>query len=192
MTDTADFTEKAMLDRLFLQARSHNAWSDRPVDDETVRLLYELTRWGPTTANSNPGRFVFVRSAAAKARLLPHINPGNVAKVAAAPCTVVIAGDTRFHELFPKLFRARDMRASFEGQQELIEDTLARSSTLQGAYMMMAARALGLDCGPMSGFDKAGLDAEFFPDGRWRSNFLCNLGYGDAQGLFVRNPRLHL
>lgn len=179
-----------MMDRLFLQARSHNAWTDRPVEDRTVRALYDLARWGPTAANGNPGRFVFVRSAAAKQRLLPHVNPGNVDKVAAAPCTVIIAGDTRFHELFPKLFPARDMRAAFEGKPALIEETVARSSTLQGAYLMIAARLLGLDCGPMSGFDKAGLDAEFFPDGRWRSNFLCNIGYGDAQGLFPRNSRL--
>lgn len=190
MTVTADPLDAAMMDRLFLQARSHNAWTDRRVDDPTVRALYDLARWGPTAANGNPGRFVFVRSAAAKQRLLPHVNPGNVDKVAAAPCTVIIAGDTRFHELFPKLFPARDMRAAFEGKPALIEETVARSSTLQGAYLMIAARLLGLDCGPMSGFDKAGLDAEFFPDGRWRSNFLCNIGYGDAQGLFPRNPRL--
>jgi len=190
MTVTADPLDAAMMDRLFLQARSHNAWTDRRVDDRTVRALYDLARWGPTAANGNPGRFVFVRSAAAKQRLLPHVNPGNVDKVTAAPCTVIIAGDTRFHELFPKLFPARDMRAAFEGKPALIEETVARSSTLQGAYLMIAARLLGLDCGPMSGFDKAGLDAEFFPDGRWRSNFLCNIGYGDAQGLFPRNPRL--
>ncbi|AOR80425.1 malonic semialdehyde reductase [Novosphingobium resinovorum] len=195
MTVTADPLDAAPLDaatmdRLFLQARSHNAWTDRRVDDRTVRALYDLARWGPTAANGNPGRFVFVRSAAAKQRLLPHVNPGNVDKVATAPCTVIIAGDTRFHELFPKLFPARDMRAAFEGKPALIEETVARSSTLQGAYLMIAARLLGLDCGPMSGFDKAGLDAEFFPDGRWRSNFLCNIGYGDAQGLFPRNPRL--
>jgi 3-hydroxypropanoate dehydrogenase len=190
MTVTADPLDAAMMDRLFLQARSHNAWTDRRVDDRTVRALYDMARWGPTAANGNPGRFVFVRSAAAKQRLLPHVNPGNVDKVAAAPCTVIIAGDTRFHELFPKLFPARDMRAAFEGKPALIEETVARSSTLQGAYLMIAARLLGLDCGPMSGFDKAGLDAEFFPDGRWRSNFLCNIGYGDAQGLFPRNPRL--
>lgn len=195
MTVTADPLDAAPLDaatmdRLFLQARSHNAWTDRRVDDRTVRALYDLARWGPTAANGNPGRFVFVRSAAAKQRLLPHVNPDNVDKVATAPCTVIIAGDTRFHELFPKLFPARDMRAAFEGKPALIEETVARSSTLQGAYLMIAARLLGLDCGPMSGFDKAGLDAEFFPDGRWRSNFLCNIGYGDAQGLFPRNPRL--
>ncbi|GLK45447.1 malonic semialdehyde reductase [Novosphingobium resinovorum] len=182
--------DAATMDRLFLQARSHNAWTDRRVDDRTVRALYDLARWGPTAANGNPGRFVFVRSAAAKQRLLPHVNPGNVDKVAAAPCTVIIAGDTRFHDLFPKLFPARDMRAAFEGKPDLIEETVARSSTLQGAYLMIAARLLGLDCGPMSGFDKAGLDAEFFPDGRWRSNFLCNIGYGDPAGLFPRNPRL--
>ena len=190
MNDTADFTEAQMLDRLFRQARSHNTWLDRPVSGETIRAIYDLAKWGPTAANGNPGRFVFIRSAEARQRLLPHINPGNIDKVASAPCTVIIAGDTRFHDHYSKLFPSRDMRSAFEGKDALIEETVTRSSTLQGAYLMMAARALGLDCGPMSGFDRQGLDAEFFPDGRWRSNFLCNIGYGDPQGLFPRNPRL--
>lgn len=190
MADTIAFSETVMLDRLFREARSHNAWTDRPVTDETVHALYDLAKWGPTTANSNPARFVFIRSAVAKARLKPHLSAGNVDKVMQAPCTVIIAGDTRFYEYYGKLFPSRDMRSSFEGNDALIQDTVARSSTLQGAYLMMAARALGLDCGPMSGFDKAGTDAEFFPDGRWKSNFLCNIGYGDRQALFPRNPRL--
>jgi 3-hydroxypropanoate dehydrogenase len=190
MAEPTDFTEARMLDRLFRAARSHNTWLDRPVSGETIRAIYELAKWGPTTANGTPGRFVFIRSAEAKQRLLPHINAGNLDKVATAPCTVIIAGDTRFHEHYSKLFPSRDMRSVFEGKDALIEDTVARSSTLQGAYLMMAARALGLDCGPMSGFDRHGLDAEFFPDGRWQSNFLCNIGYGDPQGLFPRNPRL--
>jgi 3-hydroxypropanoate dehydrogenase len=190
MNDAAEFTEAKMVARLFRDARSHNTWLDLPVSDETIRAIYDLAKWGPTTANGTPGRFVFVRSAEAKQRLLPHINPGNVDKVACAPCTVIIAGDTRFHEHYAKLFPSRDMRSVFEGKDALIEDTVARSSTLQGAYLMIAARALGLDCGPMSGFDRDGLDAEFFPDGRWRSNFLSNIGYGDPHGLFPRNPRL--
>lgn len=189
MTD-ASFIDDAMLDRLFRTARTHNSWSDRPVDEATIRAIYDLLKWGPTTANSNPGRFVFVRSAAAKARLLPFVNAGNVDKVRQAPCTVIIAGDTRFYEYYPRLFPARDMRSAFEGKPAVIEDSMTRSSTLQGAYMMIAARALGLDCGPMSGFEKTGTDAEFFPDGRWKSNFLCNLGYGAPDGLFPRNPRL--
>ena len=190
MTDTAALTQDMMLDLLFREARTHNAWTDRPVTDETIRAIYDLAKWGPTTANSNPGRFLFIRSAAAKARLKPHLSAGNVEKAMQAPCTVVIAGDTRFYEFYDKLFPSRDMRATFEGNDALIADAMERSSTLQGAYFMMAARALGIDCGPMSGFDKTGTDAEFFPDGRWKSNFLCNIGYGDPAGLYPRNPRL--
>lgn len=190
MPDTTDIARDAMLDLLFRDARTHNQWTARPVTDETVRRLYNLAKWGPTTANSNPGRFVFVRSAAAKERLKPHLSAGNVDKVMQAPCTVIVAGDTRFYEFYDKLFPSRDMRSTFEGKAALIADTVARSSTLQGAYLIMAARALGLDCGPMSGFDQVGTDAEFFPDGRWKSNFLCNIGYGNPNGLFPRNPRL--
>ncbi|KMS53010.1 malonic semialdehyde reductase [Sphingobium cupriresistens] len=179
-----------MLDRLFRQARTHNGWTDRPVTGEMVRALYDLAKWGPTTANSCPARFVFIRSAQAKARLMPHINPGNVDKVAQAPCTVIIAGDTRFYEEYDTLFPSRDMRSVFEGNEALIADTVSRSSTLQGAYLIMAARAMGLDCGPMSGFDAAGVDGEFFPDGRWQANFLCNIGYGRPEALHPRNPRL--
>ena len=190
MPDTPDIARDAMLDLLFRDARTHNQWTARPVTDETVRRLYNLAKWGPTTANSNPGRFVFVRSAAAKERLKPHLSAGNVDKVMQAPCTVIVAGDTRFYEFYDKLFPSCDMRSTFEGKAALIADTVARSSTLQGAYLIMAARALGLDCGPMSGFDQVGTDAEFFPDGRWKSNFLCNIGYGNPDGLFPRNPRL--
>lgn len=190
MPDTTDIARDAMLNLLFRDARTHNQWTARPVTDETVRRLYNLAKWGPTTANSNPGRFVFVRSAAAKERLKPHLSAGNVDKVMQAPCTVIVAGDTRFYEFYDKLFPSRDMRSTFEGKAALIADTVARSSTLQGAYLIMAARALGLDCGPMSGFDQVGTDAEFFPDGRWKSNFLCNIGYGNPDGLFPRNPRL--
>lgn len=179
-----------ILDRLFRQARTHNGWTDQPVTGEMVRTLYDLAKWGPTTANSNPARFVFIRSAEAKARLMPHINAGNVDKVAQAPCTVIIAGDTRFYEEYATLFPSRDMRSVFEGKEALIAETVARSSTLQGAYLIIAARAMGLDCGPMSGFDAAGVDGEFFPDGRWKVNFLCNIGYGRPDALHPRNPRL--
>ncbi|ALR20402.1 nitroreductase [Sphingobium baderi] len=179
-----------MLDRLFRQARSHNGWTDRPVADETLHAIYDLMKWGPTAANSTPGRFAFVRSAAAKERLKPLLSPGNVDKVMQAPCTVIIAWDSAFYELMPKLFPSRDMKASFVGRDDVILDTATRSSTLQGAYFIMAARALGLDCGPMSGFNRAATDAEFFPDGRWKSNFLCNIGYGKQEELFPRNPRL--
>ena len=178
------------LKQLFLEARTRNAWLDREVSNETVRAIYDLAKWGPTTANSNPARFVFLRSAQARERLRPHLSPGNVAKTMGAPCCVIIAADTRFYELFGQLFPSRDMRASFEGNEALITETMQRSSTLQGAYLMIAARALGLDCGPMSGFNAESLNAAFFPDGRWKANFLCNIGYGSDVDLFDRNPRL--
>lgn len=178
------------LSRLFLSARSRNAWHDKPLSNAQVRELYELTRWGPTAANTTPARLVFVRSAAAKERLKPHLAAGNVDKVMSAPCCVIIAYDTRFYDLMPKLFPSRDMRSAFAGNDALIEETAKRNSTLQGAYLIMAARALGLDCGPMSGFNAATLDAEFFQDGRWKANFLCAIGYGSDVNLYPRNPRL--
>jgi 3-hydroxypropanoate dehydrogenase len=180
----------AALQRLFLAARTRNAWQAKPVGDALIRELYELARWGPTAANTTPARFAFVRSAAAKERLKPHLASGNVDKVMSAPCCVIIAYDTRFHDLLPKLFPSRDMRAAFAGNEALIAETAQRNSSLQGAYLIVAARALGLDCGPMSGFNAATLDAEFFPDGRWKSNFLCAIGYGSDVNLYPRNPRL--
>jgi 3-hydroxypropanoate dehydrogenase len=182
--------DESALDRLFRSARSRNAWLPRPISAGLVRELYDLSKWGPTAANSTPARFVFVRSAAAKERLKPHLNAGNVEKTMTAPCCVIIAYDSRFYDLLPKLFPSRDMRSAFIGKDALIEETAKRNSTLQGAYLMLAARALGLDCGPMSGFNANSLDAEFFPDGRWKSNFLCVLGYGSDDKLFPRNPRL--
>jgi 3-hydroxypropanoate dehydrogenase len=180
----------AALDQLFRTARSRNAWLARALPDDIGRQLYDLAKWGPTAANSTPARFVFVRSAPAKERLKPHLSAGNVAKVMTAPCCVIVAYDSRFYDTLPKLFPSRDMRAVFVGNEALIEETAKRNSTLQGAYLMMAARSLGLDCGPMSGFNAASLDAEFFPDGRWKSNFLCAIGYGSDEKLFPRNPRL--
>jgi 3-hydroxypropanoate dehydrogenase len=182
--------DEAGLDLLFRGARTRNGWLDRPVDDATIRELYALTRLGPTSANSCPARFVFIRSPEAKARLFPHLYPANVEKTQSAPCTVIVAGDTRFYELFPQLFPSRDLKSMFEGNDALITDTMRRNTTMQGSYMLMAARALGLDCGPMSGFHPAQLDAEFFPDGRWKSDFLFNLGYGSDENLYPRNPRL--
>jgi 3-hydroxypropanoate dehydrogenase len=178
------------LDRLFLKARSRNAWLNVPLPDALIRELYDLAKWGPTAANTTPARFVFVRSTAAKERLRPHLMPGNVDKTMAASCCVIVAYDTRFYDLLGKLFPSRDMRSNFVGNAPRIEETAKRNSTLQGAYLMLAARALGLDCGPMSGFNAAGVDAEFFSDGRWKSNFLCNIGYGTDENLFPRNPRL--
>jgi 3-hydroxypropanoate dehydrogenase len=178
------------LERIFHSARTHNAWLDRPVTGEDIRRIYDAAKWGPTTANTNPARFVFIRSAAAKERLRPHLSAGNVDKTMAAPCCVIVAMDTQFYELMPQLFPSRDMRTTFAGKADLIAETAFRSSTLQGAYLIVAARALGFDCGPMSGFNRETLDAEFFPDGRWKSNFLCNIGHGDPAKLFPRNPRL--
>jgi 3-hydroxypropanoate dehydrogenase len=186
----ADRLGRPALDQLFHGARTRNGWQNRPVTDEIVRELYDLAKWGPTAANSNPGRFVFIRSAAAKERLKPHLAEGNVAKTMTAPCCVIVAQDTRFYELMPKLFPGRDMLGMFLADAPLREDTARRNATLQGAYLMLAARSIGLDCGPMSGFNPDGVNAEFFPDGRWRTDFLCNIGYGSDENLYPRNPRL--
>jgi 3-hydroxypropanoate dehydrogenase len=182
--------EEAAIAQLFANARTYNSWLDRTVDDATVRQLYALLSSGPTTANSHPGRFVFIRSAEAKARLRPHLSPGNVDKTMSAPCCVIVAYDTHFYEYMPQLFPARDFSATFAGKDAVIADTAMRSSTLAGAYLILAARAIGLDAGPMSGFDKDGIAEEFFPGGRWKANFLCNVGYGTEDKMFARNPRL--
>jgi len=193
------------LDQVFRKARTHNAWLDKPVTDETLRQLFELMKWGPTRANSSPARFVFVRSREAKEKLRPLLSPGNVEKTMTAPVTAIIAYDLLFFEKLPKLFpHAPGMRDLFAQNPQLVEETAKRNSTLQGAYLIIAARALGLDCGPMSGFDNAkvdeeffgagkeceGCEQEFFPAGHVKSNFLCNLGYGDESKLFPRGPRL--
>jgi 3-hydroxypropanoate dehydrogenase len=177
-------------DQLFLEARTHNAWLPQPVSDETLHQIYDLMKWGPTSANSCPGRLLFVKSPEAKGKLLPALSPGNVEKTKAAPVTVIVAQDLEFYEKLPKLFPHADARSWFVGQKAAIEITAFRNSTLQGAYFMLAARALGLDCGPMSGFDSAKLDAAFFEGTSWKSNFICNLGYGDNTNLFPRSPRL--
>jgi len=180
----------SVFDTLFETARTYNQWQDRPIDDALLKRLYDLLKWGPTTANTCPGRFVFVRSQEGKEKLKPHLNAGNVDKTMAAPCCVIVAYDTQFYELMPQLFPSRDMKPIFEGKPELIQEVCMRSSSLQGGYLIMAARALGLDCGPMSGFNAQTLNAAFFPDGRWQANFLCNLGYGAENGAHPRNPRL--
>ena len=178
------------LDIIFREARTHNVWLDKPVSDALLQQIYDLMKWAPTSANCSPARIVFVRSAAAKQRLLPAMAPGNVDKTRTAPATAIIAYDTEFYEKLPKLFPQADARSWFAGNQPLIETTAFRNGTLQGAYLILAARALGLDAGPMSGFDNAKVDKEFFPDGKVKSNFLVNLGYGDHAKLFPRNPRL--
>jgi len=178
------------LDTLFRNARTHSAWLDRPVDDDLLIKLYELMKWGPTSANSSPARLVFVKSPEAKQRLLPSLIPSNAEKTSSAPVTVIVAQDHEFYEQLPRLFPHTDARAWFAGNSALIDTTAFRNASLQGAYLIIAARALGLDAGPMSGFDNAKVDAEFFSGTKIRSNFLINLGYGDASKLHPRNPRL--
>jgi 3-hydroxypropanoate dehydrogenase len=181
--------DDAALDTLFRQARTQNKWLDKPVSDEQLRALYDLLRWGPTSANSFPLRVVFAKSAAAKERLLPLVLEGNRPKVQAAPVTAILGYDTRFYDWLPQLFPHVDARSWFLDKPDFAEATAFRNSSLQGAYLILAARALGLDCGPMSGFDNEAVDREFFPGGRVKSNFICALGYGDPTGLYERLPR---
>ncbi|RJG00996.1 malonic semialdehyde reductase [Noviherbaspirillum sedimenti] len=192
------------LDLLFRKARTHNDWLPQPVSDDTLRALYELMKWGPTSANSCPARILFLRTPEAKQRLLPALSPGNIEKTMSAPVTAIIGYDGRFYEKLPKLFPHADARSWFANTPELAEVTARRNSSLQGAYLMLAARAVGLDCGPMSGFDQAkvdhaffpaaesedAFDQEHFPDSHIKTNFLCNLGYGDPDKVFPRSPRL--
>ena len=178
------------LDIIFQQARTHSVWLDKPVSDAQLHQIYDLMKWGPTSANSCPARIVFVRSAAAKERLLRAVAPGNTHKTLTAPVTAIIAHDMEFYENLPTLFPQADARAWFVGNPPLIETTAFRNGSLQGAYLIIAARALGLDAGPMSGFDNAKVDEEFFPDGKFKSNFLINLGYGNGEEVPPRNPRL--
>lgn len=178
------------LDQLFLKARSHNSWLDRQVPDALLHQLYELLRQGPTSNNCSPARLVFVRSAEAKQALLPSLKGHNGQKMLQAPVTAIIAWDSRFHDYLGELFPVYDAAAPYRENPSLVAPAALRNSSLQGAYLMLAARALGLDCGPMSGFDNTKVDETFFPDGRWRSNFLCSLGYGDDSSLRPVAPRL--
>jgi 3-hydroxypropanoate dehydrogenase len=192
------------LGTLFREARTHNAWLQRSVSDETLRQLYDLVKWGPTSANGLPMRVLFLRTPEAKERLRPALMPGNVAKTMAAPVTAIVAYDELFYKKMPELFPHNPgMGDFFANSPELADITAFRNGTLQGAYLILAARAVGMDCGPMSGFDNGKVDAEFFPApaaeagehdvqpaGRIKSNFLCNLGYGDTAALDPRNPRL--
>src|ERR1700722_9779811 len=179
------------LDQLFYDARTHSTWLPEPVPVELLRKAYELARLGPTSANGSPARFVFLTTPGAKALLKPVLAPGNVDKTMAAPVTVIIAWDTEFHEHLPRLFPHADIRSYFVGSTPLFGEKAFGNSSLQAAYFIMAARALGLDCGPMSGFNAAKLNAAFFPDGKWKVNLLCNLGYGDPNKLHPRDPRLN-
>lgn len=186
----ADPISDNAFDVLFREARTRNGWEDRPVSETLMQAVYDLMKWGPTSANCSPARFVFVASKEAKARLLPHLMEGNRPKTEAASACVVIGHDMTFYEKLPELFPHTDAKSWFVGNDELIAETAFRNGTLQGAYFMIAARALGLDCGPMSGFDKAGVDAEFFAGTSVKSNFICNIGYGTDKDLFPRSPRL--
>ncbi|MDX1975248.1 MAG: malonic semialdehyde reductase [Rickettsiales bacterium] len=181
--------DEKTLDLLFRNARTHSDWLDKPVDDALLKQAYDLAKMGPTSANCQPMRIVFVKSKEAKEKLKPALAAGNVDKTMKAPVTAIIAQDMAFYEQLPKLFPHTDARSWFVGNQALIESTAFRNASLQGGYFMLAARAVGLDCGPMSGFDNAKLDAAFFAGTTIKSNFLCNLGYGDASKLHPRSPR---
>ena len=175
---------------LFIDARTHYKWLPDAVSDEVLGEMYRLLRMGPTSANSSPARFLFLRTPEAKERLRPALSPGNVDKTMTAPVVAVVAYDPQFFEQLPKLFPHADARAWFAGNEALASETALRNGTLQGAYLIMAARAVGLDAGPMSGFDRAKVDEAFFVASGWKSNFLVNLGHGDESGLFPRSPRL--
>lgn len=181
--------DQAVFQQLFLDARSQNAWQDRDVPDETLRQLFDIIKMGPTSANCSPARYVFVKSQTAKDRLKPHLSEGNTQKVMTAPVCVVIGYDLEFYEHLPRLFPHTDAKSWFTSSEELAHQTAFRNGSLQGAYLIIAARALGLDCGPMSGFDLAGVDQEFFAGTKIKSNFLVSLGYGDSSALFDRSPR---
>ena len=181
--------DDASIDVILRDARSHYAWTDRPVSEDLLREIYEITSSGPTSMNGCPARFVFVTSKDGKQRLAKALKPKNVAKMMGAPVTAIIAYDPEFWTDLPYLFPHEDRRPHFEGKPEFAEETAFRNSTLQGAYFMIAARAVGLDVGPMSGFSNAVVDAEFFAESGWKSNFLCNIGYADETALFQRLPR---
>jgi 3-hydroxypropanoate dehydrogenase len=188
---TPDFhLDPTALDRLFRDARTQNKWLDRPVPDSKLQEMYDILKWGPTSANSSPARFVFLRTREGKEKLRPALSQGNTDKTMSAPVVCIVAYDPHFYELLPRLFPHTDARSWFTGNPDLVFTTAFRNGTLQGAYLMIAARAVGLDVGAMSGFDNAKVDEAFFADTGWKSNFLVNLGYGDPAGLFQRLPRL--
>jgi len=187
----SDPLPQASLDQLFLTARTRNAWSDRPVPEETIRRLYDLLKMAPTSANASPARFVFVRSPEAKRTLADLAFDNNKARILSAPVTAIIGHDLDFADRLPELFPARgEMMKGLFKNTPMTEPTAFRNGSLQGAYLILAARALGLDAGPMSGFNNAGVDAAFFANSNVRSNFICCLGYGTDENLFPRNPRL--
>ena len=181
--------DQTALSQLFTSARTHNSWQDKPVTDEQIEAIYELLKFAPTSANCNPARFLFIKSPQSKERLAACVSPGNLEKTRTAPVTAIIGMDLDFYEQLPKLFPHVDAKSWFLGKESFIESTAFRNSALQGAYLTMAVRALGLDCGAMSGFDADKVNAEFFPDGRVKVNFLLNIGYGNSASLMPRQPR---
>lgn len=181
--------DERALEQLFLSARTYTKWLHRDVPDAVLRRLVDILKMGPTSANCSPARFLFVKSKSAKERLKPYLSEGNVDKTMQAPVCVIIGYDTQFYDHLPKLFPHTDARSWFVGKEAKILETAFRNGSLQGAYLILAARALGLDCGPMSGFDNAGVDKEFFAGTSTKSNFLCNIGYGDPASLRPRSPR---
>ena len=185
----ADTLPKTAIDQLFLEARTHNAWRAQPVSDSQLRQLVDVMKMAPTSANCSPARLLFVKSAEAKEKLRPHLSAGNLDKTMTAPVTAIIAYDLKFYDHLPKLFPHADAKSWFTSSETHANTTAFRNGTLQGAYLILACRALGLDCGGMSGFDNAGVDAAFFADTMYKSNFLLNIGYGDPKGLFERSPR---
>ncbi|MCA0995903.1 malonic semialdehyde reductase [Alloyangia pacifica] len=184
--------DAAALDTLFLEARSQNAWQDKDIPEEILEKLYDLTKMGPTSANCSPARFVFVRSKEAKEKLSPAMSSGNREKTMTAPVTVIVCHDIEFYEKLGELFPHADAKPWFTGSEAMINDTAFRNSSLQGAYLMLAARALGLDCGPMSGFDPAAVEETFLAGTTWKVNFMINLGYGEPSKVFDRLPRLKM
>ena len=181
--------DDAALGVLFRDARTHNKWTDQPVTDDDLRAVFDLLKWAPTSANTSPARFLFLRTREAKEKLRPALSPGNVDKTMSAPVTVIVAHDPHFYDHLPKLFPHTDAKSWFVGNYDLTQETALRNGTLQGGYLILAARALGIDAGPMSGFDRAAVDTAFLADRGWKSNFLVNLGHGDPSGLFPRSPR---
>lgn len=185
--------DDAALDQLFREARTANAWTDRAVPDDKLREMYDLLKMAPTSANASPARFIFVRTPEGKAKLKPALSAGNLEKTMKAPVTVIVAHDLHFYEKLPVLFpHAPDAKSWFTGSSSFAEQTAFRNGSLQGAYLILAARAVGLDAGPMSGFDAAKVDDAFLQGTNWKTNFLVNLGYGDPAGLFPRSPRLDI
>ncbi len=178
------------LNTLFLEARSQNGWLDTPVSDEQIQQIYELMKFGPTAANNCPARITFIKSDKAKEKLKAHLDEGNVEKSMSAPVVAIISYDTEFYEKLPFLFPHTDAKSWYEGKPEKIKSAAQMNATLQGAYFLMAARSVGLDCGPMGGFNNEALDQAFFPDGKTKSIFLCGIGHGDESKLFPRSPRL--